>query len=88
MASYSIMEIEGIGPSFKKKLQKVGQFGRAQRFNQKPGFETVLLIQSVGDRGNDFRAQPQQFFGLNRHILGRRVRFIHDAPLRPPMYLK
>ena len=24
MASYSIMEIEGIGPSFKKKLQKVG----------------------------------------------------------------
>lgn len=24
MSSYSIMEIEGIGPSFKKKLQKVG----------------------------------------------------------------
>lgn len=24
MASYSIMDIEGIGPSFKKKLQKVG----------------------------------------------------------------
>ena len=24
MASYSIMEIEGIGPSFKKKLQKIG----------------------------------------------------------------
>lgn len=24
MASYSIMDIEGIGPSFKKKLQKIG----------------------------------------------------------------